>query len=435
MATNVLPTASISKQKALPEQLLSHFWVTFLFSFVLINARCPDALFRPQFFGEDGSVFYAQQFGHKWPLLFSPYAGYLHFAPRLIAWLASGVEPARVPLVYNLSAITIQALCIAYAVRRMAPTFGVIVSFLAFFLTPNAGDLFGITTNIQWISQFALIFAVLESKLDRPYRIDDGIAAILVLIASLTGPFSIINSSFIILAWLLGLAGQSSPTLRPFADPLRRIASNIEPTRLAALLAGASMQLVTITTTSTHIPTDLYFLTDNELMSFGLKNVYSFYDLTIRYWNDPVQLLLFSIYGVIFILALIAAVRQPEVRSVLIVVLLCTGFAQPVLNYITRQHNHMGLSPVSHYNFFLGVISFCSIATILLSIQVRPRWMAIAAASFLVILLVLGHPEYFVRPALTDMNWPLYAAKISRGDRIVVAPINPRWRAVITADQ
>jgi hypothetical protein len=349
-----------------------------------------------------------------------------------------GWHPAsnrRVPLVYNLSAIIIQALCIAYAVRRMAPIFGLIVPFLAFFLTPNAGDVFGVTTNIQWISQFALIFAVLESKLDRAYRIGDGIAAILVLIASLTGPFSVINSLFIILAWSLGLAGQSFPPLRRFADPLRRIVSNIEPTRLAALLAGASAQLVTMRATSIRLQGDLYVLTNNELASFGLTNEHSFYDQTIWHWNHSTQLLLFAVYGVTFILTLIAAVRRPEVRSVLIVVLLCIGFAQPILNYIGRQHDHMGLSSVSHYNFFLGVISCCSIATILLSIQVRSRWMTIAAALFLVILLVRGHPEYFVRPALIDMDWPTYAAKISRGDRRVVAPINPRWRAVINTDR
>ena len=117
--------------------------------------KSPDAILRPQLWAEDGVIFYAEQFGKWSPQLFVPYAGYVNFIPRLIAWVASDITPAQIPLFYNLSAMLINAACITYAVGKMSPLFGTAVAITSFFLTPTIGDIFGTITNIQWFAQFA----------------------------------------------------------------------------------------------------------------------------------------------------------------------------------------------------------------------------------------------------------------------------------------
>lgn len=410
------------------------FAVVFLICVVLVSAKCPDALRNPQFWAEDGAVFYAEQFGHRWPLLFTPYAGYLHFIPRLIAWLALGVQPVHVPLVYNLSAIIIQALCIAYSVKRMSPLYGRVVALLAFFLTPTMGDQFGTITNIQWISQFALIFGVLSSGLDRPYRLGDGAAAALVLVASLTGPFSVIHAIFLTFLWLFASVGRSHAYLQRFADPVGRIVSGVEPTRLVALFLGAAAQLVTMATNSIRTPTELYTLTGKERELLGLTNLNSEYLRILWNWHSLEQRMVGVVYTIIFILALVVALRQVRVETSLNMLLLSIGAVQPFIAYFKQQHMPYTLSAINHYSYFFGVIAYCCAMTMLLSIRIRHRLVLIGSAAACLILFFVRYPNFLIRPSLNDLNWSSYAANIAAGERNVVVPINPDWRAVFNAD-
>jgi hypothetical protein len=413
-------------QRSFSEQVTKRFVPLFLICLVLISAKSPDALLKPQFWAEDGTVFYAQQFGHAWPPLFVPYAGYLHFIPRLIAWAASGVEPARVPLVYNLSAIVIQALCIAYAVTRMSPWFGGLIALLAFFLTPTVGDIFGTITNIQWIAQFALIFGLLGSGLDRPYRLGDGLAAALILVASLTGPFSVINAFFLILLWLAWLAGRRLHWPR-FAESLGRLGSNIEPTRLAALFLGAMIQVVTMAThtVETPIPPPITGK-EGELFDWTHNLVLR----TMAGWGSEGQRFIDAVYLIIFITVVVMAVRQISVAAVLRVFLLCIGAIQPIFAYL-KQHQYWTLSPLDHYFYFLGVISFCCAAAMATSVPIKYRLGLVSPATACLAFYFLMHPHYLIRPPFIDLNWPVYAAKISAGEHNVVVPLNPGFQAVI----
>jgi hypothetical protein len=414
-----------ASQRSPSEQVAKRLVPLFLICLVLISAKNPDALLKPQFWAEDGNIFYAQQFGRAWPLLFVPYAGYLHFIPRLIAWLASGVEPARVPLVYNLSAIVIQALCIAYAVTRVAPWFGGLVALLAFFLTPTVGDIFGTITNIQWIAQFALIFGLLGSGLDRPYRLADGLAAALILVASLTGPFSVIDASFLILLWLAWLAGRGLDWRR-FAESAGRLGSNIEPTRLAALFLGAMIQIVTMAThkVRTPIPPPITGK-EGELFDWTHNVV-----LRATVGGGTDHRFLQAIYLIIFIAVVVMAVRQVSVAAILKVFLLCIGAAQPIFAYL-KQEAHWTLSPVSRYFYFLGVISFCCVAITVTSVPIKYRLGLIASVAACLALFFLTHPYYLIREPLVDLNWPVYAAKISAGEHNVIIPLNPGFKIVI----
>ena len=84
------------------------------FVFLLQVGRRPDALFNPQFWAEDGYVFFKDQLllGLSHSLLLE-YAGYLHFVPRMVAAFASWFPVARAPFLYNLAATAIEALALS----------------------------------------------------------------------------------------------------------------------------------------------------------------------------------------------------------------------------------------------------------------------------------------------------------------------------------
>src|SRR5260370_124194 len=86
--------------------------------------KSPDAFLNPQFWAEDGAIFYAQQYGKLWPQISTPYAGYLHFIPRLFAWLLSPIPPLYLPLSYNLSALLIDSICVTYAINSLSSAYG-----------------------------------------------------------------------------------------------------------------------------------------------------------------------------------------------------------------------------------------------------------------------------------------------------------------------
>jgi signal transduction histidine kinase len=422
---NLALDRAYTSQRSFSEQIGKRFVAVFLICLGLINAKSPDALLKPQFWAEDGSIFYAQQFGRTWPLLFAPYAGYLHFAPRLIAWLASDVGPARMPFVYNLSAIIIQALCVAYAVTRMSFWFGAVIALFAFFLTPTAGDIFGAITNIQWVAQFALIFGLLRSALDRPYRLGDGVAAALILVASLTGPFSVIFALSIILLWLAGLVGRSLHWQR-FAESVGQLVSDIEPTRLAALFLGATAQIVTMATHTVRTPTNA--ITGKEQELFGWAN--NVFLRTMAGWGSKEQRLLDAIYLIIFISMVVIAIRQINAANLLKVFLLSIGAVQPIFAYLKQQMNWT-LSPLTHYFYFFGVIAFCCVALMAMSAPIKYRLGLIASAAACLALFFVMRPQYLIRAPLVDCNWPAYAARISAGEHNVVVPLNPGFEAVI----
>src|SRR5580704_4816437 len=92
---------------------LSLAWqvATFIAAFVAIFSRLPGALLHPQFFAEDGWVWYQQAYNLGWfRPLFITQAGYLQTLPRLVAGVTLLFPLQWAPLMMNLSGAVVQAL-------------------------------------------------------------------------------------------------------------------------------------------------------------------------------------------------------------------------------------------------------------------------------------------------------------------------------------
>ena len=159
----------------------------------LVALRRSDSLLNPQFWAEDGAIFFAEaeRYG-GWGLLFHPYEGYLHLIPRVIAAIAlgAGVPLLHLPAFYAWSALAITG-CMAWWLQspRIALPGGWIAT-LALALIPHNGEIFLTLCNLQWITALGLFALALAADPTSPVsRVGD---LLLLIFTGLTGPFVIL---------------------------------------------------------------------------------------------------------------------------------------------------------------------------------------------------------------------------------------------------
>jgi hypothetical protein len=201
------------------------FWQAFVLAALGLVIKAPDSLTLPQFWAEDGQIFFAEQHGQLLPPLFTTYASYLHFVPRLVAWLASAFAPLWAPTIYCLSAWLGGALAlVSLRQLRMGVPYWMLLA--GVILTPSNGEAFGTLTNVQWLSQFYLL-----ATLCRLIRGDVSKAPrsrlALTLLLALTGPFSIFTA-FVGMLLVLG-----TRLLSPRYPRLQRVRWNADLTVLS----------------------------------------------------------------------------------------------------------------------------------------------------------------------------------------------------------
>ena len=197
--------------------------------FLLFFLRRPDALTSPQFFAEDGMIFFHDQllFGIR-QALWIPHAGYVLAVQRLTALLGSFFCPMRAPAVYDSTALTLSACCCAVFVL---PVFRALVRsdllrFVVcclFAVALDSAELAGTITQAQWFLQIAGILLLVQCwiRVDEPraaWRILEGL---LLLLLALSCPLMVLAVPLAL--WLLWQRNGTRPSL--------------------ALLAGVAMQM------------------------------------------------------------------------------------------------------------------------------------------------------------------------------------------------
>src|SRR5882724_10575378 len=124
----------------------------FALSAGLLALRKPWALYAPQFWAEDGSIFFSQNDQKGVRAFLEPYQGYLNFFPRLVAWIASHIaDVAWAPAIYNAAAfLGLMAVFVRLASPRLdLPQKPWLV--LALFVVAQSGETHLILTHIPWI--------------------------------------------------------------------------------------------------------------------------------------------------------------------------------------------------------------------------------------------------------------------------------------------
>jgi hypothetical protein len=169
--------------------------LVFLAAMGAVFSRLPGTLLHPQFFAEDGWVWYQQAYNLHFlrPLLITQ-AGYLQTLPRLVAGVTLLFPMQWAPLIMNLSGAVVQVLPITALLSRRCVTWGplpqrVLLSAI-YIAIPNAPEVHIVLTNAMW--HYAVLQALLALSVPPSGwrgRVSD---IILFSVGSVSGPFSML---------------------------------------------------------------------------------------------------------------------------------------------------------------------------------------------------------------------------------------------------
>ncbi len=227
----------------------------FLLTLIVLFSRLPGALFHPQFFAEDGWVWYQQAYNLHWlRSLAVPQAGYMQTLPRLGAGLALLFPMQWAPLVMNLAGATIQALPVTALLSRRCAPWGPLstraLMAVLYLAIPDAPEIHIVLTNAMWhlaVLQALLAFALPPESWRG--RISD---SLLFAIGGISGPFCILllppvvaywwirrqRWTLVVLAWmLLGVVIQVFSILHAVRAPGAPL--GVTPLRFLRILAGS----------------------------------------------------------------------------------------------------------------------------------------------------------------------------------------------------
>ncbi|MFM0231729.1 hypothetical protein [Paraburkholderia sediminicola] len=170
-------------------------------------ARMPDRFLHGFLWAEDGRIFLVQAHYLGFRSIVTPYAGYLHVVPRVIALAFSKIAPVgAVPLPFAWVSAAILCASCAYLftfARKVVPTPAAWTFALSPILVPHIGEVWLTVTNLQWVLAPALLVLLVETFCSpltgAPGSRGDTLRGIAIVVLSLTGPFCLLFLPIILL--------------------------------------------------------------------------------------------------------------------------------------------------------------------------------------------------------------------------------------------
>ncbi len=178
--------------------------VIFLLALFAVFSRLPGALLHPQFFAEDGWVWYQQAYNLHWlRSLGMAQAGYMQTFPRLVTGIALLVPMQWAPLVMNCAGAVIQVLPVTALLSRRCSTWGTLparaVMAVLYLAVPDAPEVHIVLTNAMWhLAVLQAVLAFSEPPLSWRGKLSD---IVLFSVGGLTGPFCILLLPCILAYW------------------------------------------------------------------------------------------------------------------------------------------------------------------------------------------------------------------------------------------
>lgn len=174
-----------------------------IFAFAVVSRR-PDAFSNPQFFAEDGNVWFAEAYNFGWlRALFITHTGYFQTLPRLGAALGLAVPLAHAPLVMNLIGLLVQIAPAVYLLSartsNWAPLRIRLLMASAYLALPNTSELNVSITEAQW--HLALLASLVVLSRPPESRVGFSFDIAVLALCGLTGPFCIVLFPSALIMW------------------------------------------------------------------------------------------------------------------------------------------------------------------------------------------------------------------------------------------
>ncbi|GCL39308.1 hypothetical protein SR1949_44330 [Sphaerospermopsis reniformis] len=401
--------------------------ILFTTCFIILFLRRIDAFLNPQFWAEDGTIFYSQAYNlGVLKSLFVPHAGYLHTLPRLVAGISQLIPLHYAPLLFNLVAITFQIIpVLLFCSKRfetILPSVKLRLLISAIYLAlPNCFEIHSNLTNTHWYLTF-LCFLVIIAPVSNTkfYFLFD------IMIFLITGLSTI--SSVMILPFVLGnyyLVGKNKT---------RKIC-------LLISLLTSIIQLSVLFSTSSRLSHNLFSSRNLDFLAKVLSNnvfLPSLIGLNRTSYllkflggdlNDiPWNFIVYIIFTLSMMWLIYCLINSPQEIKMLILF----SSVMTSITLLSMKSWELSIPPGNANRYYMfSTITF--IITWIWGLCQKQYW--IKCVSFVIISTVIfvGITGDFTHNPYTDFKFSYYAKefeKISAGTTYKI-PINPTWEMTL----
>lgn len=182
---------------------IAYYCVIFFLFACFIAFRRPDSISNPQFWAEDGKIWFADAYNNGLRALITPQDGYLQTLSRVTALGAQFFSITYAPLIFNLTAILVQTLppflLTTPRVKKYIPSLRLRILLIAIYLLlPNMGEMYINITNAYWYLALSA-FILLSCKEKKVQLFDVGV----IFLSGLSGPLSIFLAPIFLLSDLI----------------------------------------------------------------------------------------------------------------------------------------------------------------------------------------------------------------------------------------
>lgn len=405
--------------------------VVALFSIITIVARRPDSLTNPQFWAEDGVLWYGQAYNLGWlNSFFIPITGYYQTLSRIGGSIAQFFPLSHAPFIFNIIAIfilftPILILISSYFGKAFPNMFIRIFIVIGYLILPNISEVYINLTNAQWFLAFTGLLALLFLPVESYFWLD----IILFALVGLSGPFSLLLLPIVYLYY-------------------RKSFSNKKIILFGIILLTGMVQLITLLTSGGRtfsLPTDA---SPTLLLGIFYKQIVwgSLVGPNGYQWfidKLPFYSYFFIISGLLAISLLIYCIfRAPKEIKLMIlfgILIFITGLLFPVLGAQKNPNPWTFLFTVWGVRYWLiPMMVFLISLTWTATNESTNKIMKLISISFLMCMIIFQIKNYrfydnFKYPQYTDLHFQQYAQQFSelkKGEQITI-PINPpepRWR-------
>jgi hypothetical protein len=368
--------------------------ILFIFA-VAVFYKSPDQFINPQFWAEDGVVFFMGSLQQGFQSILTPYAGYYHLIPRLVAYMATFFPIVAAPAIYLYSSYLI-LLVIAWSYHQLLNNnrsrYFLVGSTI---LVPINGELFLNLTNLQWlIAPFILVVFFSSPPSGAFSRV---LLSIALLLVCLTGPFSIFFAPFIVATFFL-----QKITIYRFVN--------------LGILGICSV-------------VQAFSLIKSQRLDKSLPSLDSFRDLVFNNYFSSIFLgkslaatshAMSYVVGIVFLIWIIACIVQLKKKDILVAT--CLFVLSFALLYLGLQaaNNNPSISPFTVGQRYFYIPALLLIWLIGLLIFKIPRMSSIGIVWIgLIAFSAIG--SYSALP-LVDYKW---SQTIKNPNRSQIMPINP----------
>lgn len=389
-------------------------------AFLITASHRPDAVLDPQFWAEDGKMWYQQAYNNGWlTALFTPEAGYYQTISRIVAAASLLLPLAWAPAFFNITAITAKSIAAVFITsRRMSDAIPDVRArlVLAFFYAaiPASYETTANLTNVQWhLALLAFLIIVARPAATSAGRVFD---AVFLALSALSGPFCLLLTP---IALVQVVIRRTKMSLLPLGIML--IGSLIQASSLLSHERPSDQILGATPALFLKILGGHWFF--NAI--FGDANYARLLNRDL--WSTGAAAAFVAI-GVLTIgYAFLKAKSELRLLIVFACLIVMTALIMPAISRDDPQWQIMAREMVGSRYWLIPIFTFFASA-MWIAFRSKVRGMRYAYAGVLILSLTGIYADWR-QPKFQDLKFREHAAEFDAAPAgaVVVIPINPNW--------